>query len=336
MGKTRLPRPDNFVPATVGLPNEENTVWLNVIAQCLCNADPFVKYFLANEHLTDLRKKYWIPLGKGKVGPQWEGDNLHDAFEFCCWLLDHLNEELNLRASKEMYRVLQFSKDKSAQVEAETIAYHLSRNKSIIQDCFIGFLGSSLTCSGCNKEVMTFDPCLGLGLPIPIPDDNPDGSVSLADCFNSYTAPEQLNLEDSWHCVRCQKKISGTVKQVKIWTTPQILVIVLKRFSKRVAHSPLGKQVDFPIEGLDLSPWVKSPRNEGNIYDLFGVVTYFQDDSTSDSGYNEAYCKNPVDHAWRKFSDEMVEFVESDAFSSNDDIRKEAYILFYGRRGSAD
>ncbi|XP_021953435.1 ubiquitin carboxyl-terminal hydrolase 4 [Folsomia candida] len=371
--KFPIPKPPElqckFVPATVGLPNEENTGWLNIIVQCLCNAEPFVKYFLANGHQTDLRKKYGINMEKegrvvnglaqlfqnmwnpstpgtlrdmknkfkkiiGQVYPQWKGDDLQDAFEFLVILLDTLSEELDLRATKPtQYRHALFSKDKSEQqLEAEMIAGYLNRFKTIVQDNFIGFIRTSVTCSRCNKDTLTFDPSMTLWLPFPMPNENSGDAVTLADCFDCYTAPEKIS--GSYFCVHCQKEF-GVVKQTKLWLTPQIWVICLNRFGTRGVPT-LGKRVDYPIEGLDLSPWVKSPRNEGNIYDLFGVVTYSSFDGSLNRGYYAAYCKNPVDHAWRKFSDERVEIVNLDVAYSKEKIQEEAYVLFYTRRGHAN
>lgn len=64
--------------------------------------------------------------------------------------------------------------------------------------------------------------------------------------------------------------------------TPDILVIHLSRFYYTThAREKLDTPVDFPVSGLDLSPWVaseashKHTRADHCLYDLCGVVNHF-------------------------------------------------------------
>lgn len=62
-------------------------------------------------------------------------------------------------------------------------------------------------------------------------------------------------------------------KKMDLWSTPEILVIHLKRFSyTRYFRDKLDMHVSFPIEGLDLSEFVFQPNVPvPPVYDLFAV-----------------------------------------------------------------
>lgn len=62
-------------------------------------------------------------------------------------------------------------------------------------------------------------------------------------------------------------------KRMEIWNAPSILVVHLKRFSYRSRgyRDRLDNLIDFPLDGLDLSPFVIGPKDVPPIYDLFAV-----------------------------------------------------------------
>lgn len=75
----------------------------------------------------------------------------------------------------------------------------------------------------------------------------------------------------------------------------------------------LDTLVEFPLEGLDMSPYVRSAAilNEGGlIYDLYGVVNHF---GGSNFGHYTAYCKSPGDRKWHLFDDSTVSCVPQHA-----------------------
>ena len=69
-----------------------------------------------------------------------------------------------------------------------------------------------------------------------------------------------------WYCNKCKEHVQAT-KTLEIFRLPRILVISLKRFkvskSKYGGMSGFGGQklettVSFPLEGLDMTPYVLS------------------------------------------------------------------------------
>jgi ubiquitin carboxyl-terminal hydrolase 4/11/15 len=99
------------------------------------------------------------------------------------------------------------------------------------------------------------------------------------------------------YCPNCKEHKEAT-KQVDLWSLPDVLVIHLKRFSasRYGTRDKISDMVDFPLEGLDLTPRVierqvakhLSTTSQGSetlgdykvdpeplIYDLFAVDNHF-------------------------------------------------------------
>ena len=86
--------------------------------------------------------------------------------------------------------------------------------------------------------------------------------------------------------------------------------------------------VDFPINGLDIAPFVLFNHNgEELIYDLYGVSNHF---GSLGFGHYTAYAKNPLNNKWYNFDDSNCSPVNEERIISD-----AAYNLFYRRRGFA-
>jgi len=150
-------------------------------------------------------------------------------------------------------------------------------------------------------------------------------SVTLQQCIELFTATEKLGPDDPWYCSRCQQFQQAT-KKFDLWRLPSILVIHLKRFSyqSRYWREKLETFVQYPLCGLDLSPFVKGPFSSDNIYDLYAVSNHF---GSLGGGHYTAFCKHRLDNHWYRYDDSYVEKInESEVVSSS------AYVLFYRRR----
>ncbi|KAL1465215.1 hypothetical protein WDU94_004802 [Cyamophila willieti] len=181
----------------VGYPNLGNTCFMNSVLQCMSNCPPITKYFLEDQHLSELNSTN--PLGmKGYVAKafgeliktMWSGDNSHtapsnlkiqvsrfapefsgyqqhDAQELLTFLLDGLHEDLN-RVKKKPYIELKDADGRPDEVVSkESWDNYLKRNNSVIVDYFHGLLKSHVTCPQCECVSTTFDPFCYLSLPLP-------------------------------------------------------------------------------------------------------------------------------------------------------------------------
>ncbi|KAF9071565.1 hypothetical protein BDP27DRAFT_1321959 [Rhodocollybia butyracea] len=178
--------------------------------------------------------------------------------------------------------------------------------------------------------------------------------ISLSDCLDEFTKQEQLGADDLWYCPQCKKHQQAT-KKFDLWSTPDILVVHLKRFSNsRMLRDKIDAFVDFPIKGLDLNDRVNERRilsklkeqgvdtdsiellghggsdqsaMEPLVYDLFAVDEHL---GGLGGGHYRAYAQNHMNNKWYHFDDSFVsESAAERAVNSN------AYLLFYRRRTSS-
>jgi ubiquitin carboxyl-terminal hydrolase 4/11 len=81
---------------------------------------------------------------------------------------------------------------------------------------------------------------------------------TIYDCFEFFQSPETLGEDNEWYCNICKKHQRAT-KQMSLYKAPRILVIHLKRFKGSGSYnkSKITDRIDFPIEDLDLSNYVR-------------------------------------------------------------------------------
>ena len=149
--------------------------------------------------------------------------------------------------------------------------------------------------------------------------------LTLQDCLSHFQLNEKLDANNTWYCNAC-KAHKEAWKMMQVYSLPSVLVIQLKRFRTTGNYrQKLNYAVQFPLQGLDLTPFVLAPREEGWIYDCFAVVNHSGD---LGGGHYTAHAKHNVTGKWYHFDDTRVSPVanESSIVSSS------AYILFYLRR----
>ena len=159
--------------------------------------------------------------------------------------------------------------------------------------------------------------------------------------MQSYLASEVLSPSDAWFCPACKTSVQAT-KALTLWRLPEVLVVHLKRFSysgqgymSTISHK-LNSLVNFPLEGLDLTPYVHEKNDERSVYDCFAVSNHF---GSASGGHYTAYCSQPSSSAgpdqppkqdWHLFDDSIVTPVSSASV-----ISSAAYVLFYRRRSES-
>lgn len=105
-----------------------------------------------------------------------------------------------------------------------------------------------------------------------------------------------------------------------LYRVPPIVIINFKRFKQQkqqmsgyysfgaMMGGGVGQkndaQVEFPLEGLDLSQHVKgSQKDESLIYDCYAVSNHF---GSIGFGHYTAFAKNPYTDKWYEFDDSSV------------------------------
>jgi len=151
-----------------------------------------------------------------------------------------------------------------------------------------------------------------------------DSSVSLEDCIVDFTKEEKLSKNDTWYCPNC-KNHQQAMKKIDLWISPKYLILHLKRFGHGfLGGRKLDRHVTFPINGLDLSNFVKEYgyHQHPPIYDLYAVTNHY---GSAFGGHYTAFCKNPDSGEWYLYDDKKVKKVKEE----NDIITKAAYLLYY-------
>ncbi|XP_055928929.1 ubiquitin carboxyl-terminal hydrolase 33-like [Argiope bruennichi] len=236
--------------------------------------------------------------------------------------------------------------------------------RSIISDIFDGKLLSSVQCLTCDTVSTTKETFQDLSLPIPNRDhlhmlhasqgshqksggtctdvyshqgwfNNFFGwvlswfwgpSVTLQDCLAAFFSADELKGDNMYSCEKC-KKLRNGIKYSKVIELPEVLCIHLKRFRHEVMFSSkIGSYVSFPLEGLDMSPFLHKSYPRGvTSYDLASVICHH---GTAGSGHYTAYCLNYLNDQWYEFDDQYVTAVDAEM------VRHcEAYVLFYRKSG---
>ena len=171
------------------------------------------------------------------------------------------------------------------------------------------------------------------------------GDLTLEHCLQKYTVEEH---GQEWYCSSCKTNQDDAKKTLKFSDDhlPAVLILTLKRFATRstsydtfnhigggLAAEKIDAFVDFPLEGLDLSPYCSgttpSSIKKDALYDLFAVCNHY---GRMGFGHYHAYARDwlvdgKLSPNWANFDDDDVRSVSEDHVQSSG-----AYILFYKRR----
>lgn len=328
-----------------GLRNIGNTCFMNSVIQCLSNTKLLTNYLLNDEHVRDINttnssmkgslikafatviKSLWKSNGrvvdpsslKGAVqrfAPRFSGYNQEDSQEFLRYLLEGLHEDVNRVITKPQPIHTEIDSSLSVCEQAmEAWKRYIRRDDSHLVDLFVGQLKSTLRCSDCNHESVTFEPFWDLSLGIP----SRTGEVSLTDCLDTFTKEEVLDGDEMPTCERCKTRRKST-KRYTLYRLPKILVVHLKRFSpSERSRNKLSTTVTFPLNGLNLSRYTDSVTNCS--YNCYAISNH---SGTLYSGHYTAYAKHAQSGQWHSYNDSRVS-----KCSSSNVISNEAYLLFF-------
>ena len=92
----------------------------------------------------------------------------------------------------------------------------------------------------------------------------------------SFVQPEKLDSAEAWYCPKCKEHVQAS-KKLDLWTTPEVLILHLKRFqyttqSRRKIDAP----ITFPLTGLDLLPYLIKQQVQLSLASLFLLELQFR------------------------------------------------------------
>ena len=191
---------------------------------------------------------------------------------------------------------------------------------SEIMDLFFGIYMSEII-SNDNAKQITMKPENYFILDLPIFHED-QMAKNLYDCFDFFTLPESMNGENAWFNEKKGQK-EDVKKRMTFWNFPKVLIVCLKRFSPD-GTMKLENVIDFPIENLDLSKYVRGYNPNSYVYDLYGVCNHM---GGVNGGHYTAFAKH-ADGKWLHFNDATVGAIDN----PNQVITPMAYCLFYRKK----
>ena len=153
-------------------------------------------------------------------------------------------------------------------------------------------------------------------------------SYTIHECLNYFSNVEQLGAGNSWTCPRCRTD-QQAYKMMSIIRLPEVLILSLKRFEARASfgmRSKITAYVDFPVEGLDLAPYLAAFGGDleqaDTVFDLFAVTNHH-----GTLGYGHYTSMALHEGQWYNFDDATVQPMRKEDVQSS-----AAYVLYYKRR----
>jgi len=323
-----------------GLVNLGNTCYINSALQCILNITELKKYFLdeifvkelnqdANElniiinlyKLFLLKKKKINDINpinlireikicsiKDDISLNLLGNNQNDVQEFLLYLIDKLHNGLMKKVNMNIVGEVKNDLDKQALNAMKIWKTFFKDNYSYIVELFYSQISSSIFNMEDKLLSVNYDPNCFYTLTVN------ENTKNLYDCFDLYTKKETISELELY---KYKDKYIQIKKEIKFWSTPKILIILLKRFNND--GNKINKNVDFPLEYLNLNKYCVGYKRQNNIFNLIGVCNHI---GSLSGGHYYSYCK--TDNKWFNFNDTEVNSLEE-----SDIITNKAYCLFY-------
>jgi ubiquitin C-terminal hydrolase len=345
-----LPLHDSSIVGSIsssltGLINLGNTCYINTSLQNLIHCTPFIARFLEVSNNILQRKTNSTPISEAfyelllqiydnnnnsqedYINPgsfvekftslhnQFYGNQEHDTQEFCRFLLQDFNCELNQVTNPSIYKKeMAYDRDKKKMFKNYKNDCHTKEN-SIITDTFIGYFSFEYNCE-CGFKEFSFSQFLDLPVQM-------NSGINGFDLFqmlqNNFYKKSYVDMGEN--CRFC-KRTSKKEEIMRVAYLPQVLIISLQRINPKN-----GMKNEAPVrfyEGLDLREIIDAEISDGSStkYNLFAVTNHIGEINT---GHYFSYIK--IDKNWYCFEDSKVYKIGYQINMRSNEV----YTLFYIR-----
>lgn len=336
-----------------GMENIGNTCFLNSCMQVInhtyelndfFDSENYKKHLKENNINTEvtiawdeLRKVMWS--GNGVVSPKkfvhimhniakeknmelFTGYSQNDMPEYFMFFIDCMHNSISRNVKMKISGNVVNTTDKLAVECYKLLQSMYEKEYSEILELYYGIYVNQITDIKGEKSLVLKPESYSI-LNLPIIDGNNVNS-SLYDCLNLFVKPEILDGDNAWFNENTNAK-EPAMKNVVFWNFPNILVIVLKRFTPD-GRAKINVNVDFPIENLDLSRYVLGYNPKSYVYDLFGICNHA---GNTNGGHYSTFVKH-ASNKWIHFNDNIIEMVDN----TSKMITPMAYCLFYRKKNN--
>lgn len=227
-------------------------------------------------------------------------------------------EKLDIQRSYASYE-MEHQREMSVYNAVEQWSNYIKTNYSVITEYLVGMYQSIITCGNCGYISHKYENFTTISLEIPLSND----TVSLYDCFDSFTCPEFLDNENKYECSHCNRKTIGK-KNIIIWYTPKTLIIHLKRFKYTdTGCKKINTNVSYPFV-LDISKYVSPYKRQNDKYALTSVIHHY---GQFGGGHYTAF-SNVDNVGWLEFNDSSVSKINNTHLNQIM-LTHDSYVLFY-------
>ena len=285
----------------------------------------------------DLRNVMWS--GNGVVSPNkfvsfvqqvarrknkdiFTGWAQNDMPEFLLFMMDCIHNSISRGITMKISGKVQNSVDSIAVNCYNMLKDIYSKEYSEIMNMFYGiYISEIISKDGKTKHLIKPESYFILDLPIL------NGKFmmnTLYECIDLFVKPEILEGDNAWHNETTGLK-EDVQKQISFWNFPNVLVIMLKRFTPDGTQK-INSLIQFPIDNLDLTKYVRGYNASSHIYELYGICNHM---GGVMGGHYTAFVKH-ADDKWVSYNDNSVEIIKN----RETIITPMAYCLFYRKKNN--
>ena len=336
-----------------GLENLGNTCFLNSCIQVMnhtyelhafLDTEKYINNIKPNisdssmlKEWNDLRKIMWS--GNGVVTPKkfvynvqqiatekkkdiFTGWAQNDMPEFLQFFMDCLHNSISRKVNMKINGNVENSVDDMAIQCYNMLKTTYANEYSEIMEIFYGlYVSEIISKDGKIRHALKPESYFILDLPVL---DYERLANNLYDCFDMFIKPDILEGDNAWFNEKTGQK-EDVAKQISFWNFPKVLILMLKRFSPDGTQK-INSLIQFPLENLDLSKYVRGYNASTHVYNLFGICNHV---GGVMGGHYTAFVKH-ADNNWVHYNDRNVEIVEN----PDQMIDPMAYCLFYRKKNN--